>query len=55
MKSHFRYESCKRIFGIILFVYNLMLESSKKDRENYLKKAFEERSKETQIKSVGYC
>ena len=51
VKSHFRYESCKRIFGIILFFYNLMLGSSKKDRENCLKKAFEERNKETQIKS----
>ena len=29
-----------------------MLESSKKDRENYLKKAFEERNKETQITVV---
>ena len=51
MKSHFRYESFKIIFSIIIFFYNLMLGSSKKDRKNCLKKAFEERNKETQIKS----
>lgn len=51
MKSDLRYESFERTFSIILFAYNVMLRRSKNNKENYLEKAFEERDKESQIKS----
>ena len=50
MKSNLRSESFKRNFSIIVFVYKLMIGCSKKNRENYLKKNFERRNKESEIK-----
>ena len=46
----FRYESGKSRFRWVLFVYNLMTGYSKKNRENYLKKGFWIKEKETRVK-----
>ena len=51
MKSDFRFESFIRKLRNIPLVYNLLIHGCpEKDRENYPKKAFEQRNKETQIK-----
>ena len=51
MKPDFRRESLKRNynFGIIFFAF-FILDAIKKNRENYPKKAIDQRNKETLIK-----
>ena len=49
MKSDFRSESFKRKFKLAPFVYNLMIECSKKNWENDPKTAYEQRNVETWI------
>ena len=44
MKFDFRSESFKRKFIVIHFVSNLIIECSRKNRENDLKKALEQRN-----------
>ena len=46
----FRYESSKIISILILFVYKLMIGSSKINKENYPRKCFWTQEKETQVK-----
>ena len=43
MKSDFASETFKRKFSIIIFVWNLIIIHSESNRENHLKKAFEQR------------
>ena len=43
MKSDFASETSKRKFSIIIFVWNLIIICSESNRENHLKKAFEQR------------
>ena len=50
MKFYFRSKSFKRIFRLSPFEYNLMIECSKKNWENYSKRAFKPRNIETWIK-----
>ena len=50
MKFYFRSKSFKRIFRLSPFEYNLMIECSKKNWENYSKRAFKQRNIETWIK-----
>ena len=45
-----RFESLKSISVLILFVYKLMIGSSKNNRENYLRKCFWTQEKETWVK-----
>ena len=44
MKFDLRSETFKRKFSLIHFVSNLIIECSKKNRENDLKKALEQRN-----------
>ena len=46
MKFDFRSESFERKSISVIFVYNLMIGCCKKSKENYLKKAFEQRNRE---------
>ena len=50
MKFDFMSESFERKSISVIFVYNLMIGCCKKSKENYLKKAFEQRNRETWIK-----
>ena len=50
MKFEFRYESIKRKFSLILFIYNLMIGCSKKNRENYRGKCFGTKEEETGLR-----
>ena len=50
MRFEFRFESLKSISVLILFVYKLMIGSSKNNRENYLRKCFWTQEKETRVK-----
>ena len=43
MKSDFASETFKRKFSIIIFVWNLIIIRSESNKENHLKKAFEQR------------
>ena len=47
MKFEFRFESLKSISVLILFVYKLKIGSSKINRENYQRKYFRKKEKET--------
>ena len=49
-RFEFRFESLKRISVLILFVYKLMIESSKYNRKNYPRKCFGTQERETRIK-----
>ena len=49
MKSDFEIENFKRKVSLILFVWNLIIGCSIKNKENYPEKAFEQRNKETWI------
>ena len=49
-KFDFRYESLKSKFSLILLVCNLVIGSSKKNGENYLRKYFETKEKEPRFK-----
>ena len=49
MKFDFRPESFKRNFSSYLFGYNLVIGCSKKNRENFPLKAFDQRNEETWI------
>ena len=44
-KFEFRYESLKSKFSLILFVNNLMIGYSKRNRENCPRNAFDEKKK----------
>ena len=57
MKSDFKSESYQREFTGIPFVQIMIIGYSKKSKENYPKKDFELRNKETQIKNLtlGQC
>ena len=46
----FRFESLKSISVLILFVYKVMIGSSKNNRENYPRKCFQTQEKETRVK-----
>ena len=46
----FRFESLKSISVLIIFVYKLMIGSSKNNRENYPRKCFWTPEKETRVK-----
>ena len=50
MKFKFRFESLKSISVLILFVYKLMIGSSKNNRENYPRKCFWTQEKEIWVK-----
>jgi len=45
VRFEFRFESLKRISVLILFVYKLMIGSSKNNRENIRENAFEHKKK----------
>ena len=49
-RFEFRFESLKSISVLILFVYKLMIESSKYKRENYPRKCFWTQERETRVK-----
>ena len=49
-KFEFRFESLKGISVLVLFVYKLMIGSSKNSTENYPRKCFWTQEKETQVK-----
>ena len=49
-RFEFRFESFKSISVLILFVYKLMIGSSKNNRENYPRKCFRAPEKETWVK-----
>ena len=49
-RFEFRFESLKSISVLILFVYKLMIGSSKNNRENYPRKCFWAQEKETRVK-----
>ena len=49
-RFEFRFESLKSISVLILFVYKLMIGSSKNNRENYPRKTFGTLEKETRVK-----
>ena len=49
-RFEFRFESLISISVLILFVYKLMIESSKYNRENYPRKCFWTQEKETRVK-----
>ena len=51
MKSDLRSESVQRKFSRILSDYDLTTGCFKKNRENYPKKAFAQRNKETRTKA----
>ena len=50
-RFEFRFESLKSISVSILFVYKLMIGSSKNNRENYPRKCFRTQEKENRVKS----
>ena len=50
MRFEFRYESLKIISVLVLFVYKLIIESFKNNRENYPRKFFQAQEKETWVK-----
>ena len=50
MRFEFRFESLKSISVLILFVYKLMIGSSKNNRENYPRKYFRTQEQETWVK-----
>ena len=54
MKSDLRSESIQRKFSRILSVYDLTTGCFKKNRENYPKKAFAQRNKETRTKALPW-
>ena len=45
----FRSESFKRKFILVIFVYNLMIRCSEKNKENYPKKAFKQKEWRNQV------
>ena len=49
-RFEFRFESLKSISVLILFVYKLMIGSSKNSRENYPRKCFWTQEKQTRVK-----
>ena len=49
-RFEFRFESFKSISVLILFVYKLMIGSSKNNRGNYQRKCFWAQEKETRVK-----
>ena len=49
----FRFESFKSISLLILFVYKLMIGSSKNNRENYPRKCFRIPEKETRVPPIA--
>ena len=49
MKSDLRFKVHIRKFSPILFIYNLMFKFPSKNKENYARKAFEQKDKETRI------
>ena len=49
-RFEFKFESLKSISVLILFVYKLVIESSKYNRENYPRKCFWTQEGETQVK-----
>ena len=49
-RFEFRFESLTSISVLILFVYKLMIGSSKNDRENYPRKWFRTQERETRVK-----
>ena len=49
-KFEFRYESLNSKFNLILFVYNLMIRCSKKNRVNYPRKYCWRKEKDTPLK-----
>ena len=49
-RFEFRFESLKSISVLMLFVYKLMIGSSKNNRENYPRKCFLTQEKETGVK-----
>ena len=48
----FRSESFKRKFILVIFVHNLMIRCSEKNRENYLKEAFKQKEWRNQVTIV---
>ena len=49
-KFEFRYESLKSKFSLIIFVNNLMIGYSKKNRENCPRNAFDEKKERRELK-----
>ena len=49
-RFEFRFESLKSISVLVLFVYKLMIGSSKNNRENFPRKCFRTQEQETRVK-----
>ena len=49
MRFEFRFGNLKSISGLILFVYKLMIGSSRNSTENYTRKCFRTREKESRV------
>ena len=50
MKFDLKYGNLKSKFNLILFAYNLMIGYSKKNRENILETAFDNKKKKPRLK-----